>query len=299
MKRVLCLILALLITGCSVPVDNEELKPTPSPVEEVKTPEPTIEVKTQEPTEPPKKPDSNGVVGIYDEDFSNVDNKGEGWGFKKVKGDEPEIYNSTKELFRKYDTYYLDERKTKTIYLTFDEGYENGYTSVILDTLKEYGVKAAFFITGSYMEREKELVDRMVNEGHIVGNHTVNHPNLPKLGSAEKMAQELNGLNEQFKAIYGFDMEYMRPPEGEYSERLLDVASTMGYKTILWSFAYKDWDPDYQRGKEFAFNEVKTYLHDGAILLLHAVSKDNTEALGDIIEYAQENGYRFGELSEL
>ena len=232
-------------------------------------------------------------------DFSGVDNRGSGWGFVKKKNTEPEIYKSTQEMFAKYNTYYLDPKREKKIYLTFDEGYENGYTSVILDVLKEKEVPAAFFITGPYLEKECELVDRMVNEGHIVGNHTVNHPNLHKLEEAQKMADELGGLNTKFFEKYGKNMNYMRPPEGEYSERLLAVANELGYKTIFWSFAYKDWDVNSQKGAEYAFEQVTPYLHNGAILLLHAVSKDNAESLGDIIDYAKEQGYRFASLDEL
>ena len=154
-------------------------------------------------------------------------------------------------------------------------------------------------VTGPYIETERELVERMISEGHIVGNHTVHHPNLPKLSSAEKMAEELCSLNEKFLTQYGVPMKYMRPPEGEYSERLLKVANTLGYKTILWSFAYKDWDPKQQRGSAYAFNQVTPYLHDGAILLLHAVSKDNADALEDIINYAKNLGYEFKSLDNL
>ena len=236
---------------------------------------------------------------ILQEDFAGIDNKGSGWGFLKKKGEEPEIYKSTQELFQEYNTYYLDPKREKKIYLTFDEGYENGYTSVILDILEEENVSAAFFITGPYLEKETELVDRMVNEGHIVGNHTVNHPNLHKLASPQKMADELSGLNSAFFERYGKNMEYMRPPEGEYSPRVLAVANSLGYKTIFWSFAYKDWDTKAQKGAQYAFSQVTPYLHNGAILLLHAVSSDNAGALKDIIRYAKEEGYQFASLDEL
>lgn len=160
-------------------------------------------------------------------------------------------------------------------------------------------MKAAFFVTGPYLEKETELIKRMVDEGHIVGNHTVNHPNLHKLAEPNLIAKELNDLNEKFFEEYGENMEYMRPPEGEYSERVLAVANSMGYKTVLWSFAYKDWDVNNQKGNGYAFEQVAPYLHNGAILLLHAVSKDNAESLGRIIEYAEEQGYSFAGLEEL
>ncbi len=247
----------------------------------------------------PQKPAEVKKDHTVTADFSAVSNKGSGWGFVKKKGQEPEIYDSTKKLFANYNTFYLDPQKGKTVYLTFDEGYENGYTAQILDTLKQYNVPAAFFITGAYMRDEAELVDRMVAEGHIVGNHTDKHPNLHKLGDAQKMADEFANLNSVFFDRYGINMEYMRPPEGEYSERVLAVTNSLGYKTVLWSFAYKDWDPKDQKGADYAYNQVTPYLHDGAIILLHAVSKDNTEALPRIIEYVRSQGYEFGTLDRL
>ena len=154
-------------------------------------------------------------------------------------------------------------------------------------------------MTGPYIEREEDLVRRMLDEGHIVGNHTVHHPNLPKLSGAENMASELIALNEKFLTLYGTEMKYMRPPEGEYSERLLAVASALGYKTVFWSFAYKDWDMKNQKGAEYAYKEITPYLHDGAIILLHAVSKDNADSLENVINYAKESGYEFKSLDEL
>ena len=190
-------------------------------------------------------------------------------------------------------------QKEKKLYLTFDEGYENGHTAEILDILKEKGVPAAFFITGPYAKKENELVRRMIDEGHIVGNHTVNHPNLPKLQTAEKMEDELSQMRELVLELYGYEMKYMRPPEGEYSRRLLAVSRDMGFRTVFWSFAYKDWDVKAQKGKEYAFNQVSEYLHNGAVLLLHAVSEDNKKALPDIIDYARSQGYEFMSLDDI
>ena len=154
------------------------------------------------------------------------------------------------------------------------------------------------FVTGPYLENQQELVHRMIDDGHIVGNQTVNHPNLPKQ-SVETAQKELSDLNKMCEEMYGVSMKYMRPPEGEYSERVLAVAKDMGYRTILWSFAYKDWDINMQQGADYAFNQVTPYLHDGAILLLHAVSSDNANALEDIINYAKNEGYTFESLDEL
>ena len=262
----------------------------PKAPEKPTTPEPE-----SEPTPEPEFKKNHTLT----DNFYGISNHGSGWGFVKKKSLEPEIYKSTQDLFALYNTYYLDPRRSAKIYLTFDEGYENGYTAQILDTLKEHNVKAAFFITGPYLAQEQELVDRMVNEGHIVGNHTLNHPNLHRLSDPQKIADELGNLNSVFFDRYGINMKYMRPPEGEYSPRVLAVANSLGYKTIFWSFAYKDWDTSRQRGADYAFNQVTPYLHSGAILLLHAVSKDNAEALGRIITHAKEQGYEFASLDEL
>lgn len=232
-------------------------------------------------------------------DYYAIDNKGFGWGFKKNEGAKPDIPKETVDMLSKYDAYYMDQRENKVLYLTFDEGYENGYTGQILDTLKKCDVPAAFFVTGSYFDREQELIKRMVDEGHIVGNHTENHPNMHKLQDAEKMKEELKLLDDKFYAQFGERMKYMRPPEGEYSERVLAAAKDAGYKTMFWSFAYKDWIKDANMGADYAFNSVTPYLHSGAIILLHAVSRDNADALEDIITYAREHGYEFKSLDDL
>ena len=233
-----------------------------------------------------------------DEKYSVLSTKSFGWGFKKIKGAPPEIDAETVDLFDKTNTYYIGDNGSKNLYLTFDEGYENGYTAQILDILKEKKVPAAFFITGPYLSKESVLVDRMVNEGHIVGNHTVNHPNLAK-SDLSTVKSELMNLDEAFYSRYGKSMIYMRPPEGECSEKMLAFVADMGYKTILWSFAYKDWDINLQKGERYAFEQVTPYLHDECIILLHAVSSDNAQALGDIIDYARESGYEFKSLDEI
>lgn len=224
--------------------------------------------------------------------------KAYGWGFKKVPGQAPEIPSSIADSISRYGGYYLGNTAEKVLYLTFDEGYENGYTPQILDVLKAEGVPAAFFVTGPYLKKEGELVKRMVEEGHIVGNHTVTHPSMPSL-SEDKIAEELNGLDQMFFDLTGAHMKYLRPPKGEYSERSLAASQKLGYKTIFWSSAYADWDINKQTGKEHAFKAVTSQFHNGSIILLHAVSRDNTEALADIIEEAKRQGYTFLSLDEL
>ncbi len=199
----------------------------------------------------------------------------------------------------KYSAYYTGNTAEKTIYLTFDEGYENGYTSKILDVLKSKGVKAAFFVTKPYIESQPALIKRMTDEGHIVGNHSAKHLSSPTLTDSQ-LKQELDSTAEAYKAVTGKDMpKYFRPPMGEYSERTLAVTHNMGYKSIFWSFAHKDWLTDQQPGAEATYNTVMKRYHNGEIMLLHAVSSSNTEALGRIIDSLRTQGYSFKSLDEL
>ncbi len=297
--KILATLLALFMLcscGVIVPIEEEGEKNPKEEVFEQQTPEPAVTptaspTPTAKPTVSPAKAPSGEISGL--------NNEGSGWGFKKNKNAPPEIYAKTQQLLRQYDAFYMDRSGRKVLFLTFDEGYENGYSAQILDTLKEYNVPAAFFVTGSYFDRETELVDRMVAEGHIVGNHTENHPNLHKLADPEKMKSEFKELDDKFFQRYGFHMTYMRPPEGEYSERVLATAQDAGYKTAFWSFAYRDWERDKIMGADYAFEQVTPYLHSGAVILLHAVSPDNAGALARIITHAREAGYEFASLDEL
>ena len=230
----------------------------------------------------------------YDELSSEAVN----WGFVRRRNSEPEVLKSDVDMLEAYDGYYIDESRPKALYLTFDEGYENGYTAKILDILQANNVPAAFFVTGPYLENQPELINRMIKEGHIVGNHTINHINMPS-SPADEVKSELDGLNKISTEKYGYEMKYVRPPEGSFSEKSLAVSRDLGYKTILWSFAYKDWDVNAQQGAQYAYDNVVPYLHDGAIMLLHAVSSDNAAALQDIIDYAREQGYEFRSLDAL
>lgn len=181
----------------------------------------------------------------------------------------------------------------KVINLTFDQGYENGYTSKILDTLKEKGVKATFFVVGDYVEREPELVKRMIEEGHVIGSHSVNHYSMPSL-SAEECEAEIMDLHEEVLKKFGVEMTLFRPPKGEYSELSLAVTGDLGYKTVLWSFAYADWDTKDQPEPSAALEKLCQRAHPGAIYLLHSVSKTNAEILGDFIDRMKASGYSFG-----
>lgn len=231
-------------------------------------------------------------------DYSSLSSEGSGWGFVRKKGEPPEIPSSQSAMLEKYNGRYIDKSNEKALYLTFDEGYENGYTAVILDTLQRTQTPACFFVTGPYLEGQGELIKRMIDEGHIVGNHTVHHLNLPQQPVAT-VQEEIKLLNDKCDELYGYKMEYMRPPEGEFSERTLAVVNDMGMKTIMWSFAYKDWDVNVQKGADYAYESVMPYLHDGAVILLHAVSSDNASALERIITDAKQAGYTFKSLNDI
>lgn len=231
-------------------------------------------------------------------DTSKLSNTKQSWYFVANNNHTQPQGNSSVAL-NKYNAYYVGNTNEKKIYLTFDEGYENGYTSKILDVLKAKNVKAAFFVTKPYIESDPELVKRMVAEGHLVGNHSVKHLSSPTLSDSQ-LKNELTETAQAFEKVTGQAMpKVFRPPMGEYSERTLAVTSNMGYKTVFWSFAYKDWITTAQPGKDVAYNTVMSKYHNGAVLLLHAVSKSNTEALGDIIDSLRAKGYTFDTLNNL
>ena len=195
------------------------------------------------------------------------------------------------QKYGQYDAYFIGDEE-KVLYLTFDEGYENGYTAAILDTLKEKQVPAVFFITGDYLDSEPELVARMIAEGHAVGNHSENHPSFPDISLPEQQT-EIQTLTDRVLEQFQYQMTLFRPPCGEFSEQMLGNVQQMGYKTLFWSFAYKDWDKDGGAGAAAALQKTTSALHDGAIYLLHAVSPDNAAMLPDFIDAARAGGYTF------
>jgi peptidoglycan-N-acetylmuramic acid deacetylase len=252
----------------------------------------------QKPLEKPKEKVSNTVNKTVYTNTENLDNTLYGWGVRVLPNHQtPEITPKAMELIKKYDAIFVGDTTKKVVYLTFDEGYEAGYTPKILDILKENNVKAAFFVTGPYVKEHADLVKRMVEEGHIVGNHTVNHPSLPTL-SDEKVKEEITKLGEMFKELTGKKMKYFRPPKGEYSERTLYLTKSLGYRTVFWSLAMADWQP-LPGGPEESYNTVIRRLHPGAVILLHAVSKDNVIALDRIIKSVKAEGYEFKTLDDI
>ncbi len=209
-----------------------------------------------------------------------------------------DISVNNQKLYEKYGATCLDTSGKKVIYLTFDCGYENGCTEKILDTLKEKNVTAAFFVTLPNVKDNPEIIARMINEGHIVGNHSDTHPNFSKINRTQ-MVKEIENLDNYLREHFGYSAPFFRFPEGACSENALELVQSIGYTSVFWSTAYADWDINNPQGKQYAFDTVTARLHPGCILLLHAVSPDNADALGDIIDYARENGYEFCSLEQV
>ena len=222
------------------------------------------------------------------------------WGFKKATdGNQIEISSELENMLAKYDAIYRGDPQSKTIYLTFDNGYENGFTERILDALKEENVPATFFLTGHYVTSASDLVKRMVKDGHIIGNHSDKHPNMARLSEAQ-MVTEWQNFDKKLKEVTGLERTYYtRPPEGVYDETLLAVGAKNDYRHIFWSIAFKDWEKDVRRGGDYAYNELMKQLHPGAIILMHTVAEDNADALPKFIKDAKAQGYTFGSLDDL
>ncbi len=222
------------------------------------------------------------------------------WGLSFRENGKPPVGNETQDYLKKYNSYYIDKTDEKVIYLTFDAGFENGNTPSILDTLKKHDVKAAFFLVGNYIVKEPGLVKRMVEEGHIVGNHTYNHPDMSKIADVESFKNELSSLEEAYKQATGQDMpKYYRPPQGKFNKENLKQANELGYKTIFWSLAYVDWYVDKQPTKEYAFSKLIPRIHPGAVVLLHSTSATNAEILDELLCKWKEEGYTFKTLNDL
>ena len=208
-------------------------------------------------------------------------------------GKQPEPIKEA-SFFSKYNSYYVGDPNEKVIYLTFDAGYENGTTESILDTLKKHNVKAHFFVVESYIRNNPELIKRMVNEGHLVCNHSKNHLSMAQITDFEKFKSEITGVEDAYKELIGKDMpKYFRPPMGKFSEQSLKYTQDLGYSSIFWSFAYVDWYNDKQPTHEYAKDKIYTRTHPGAIVLLHPNSKTNTEILDEVITHWKEEGYSF------
>ena len=298
MKKILCIFSALLIVlgaaffGCGKKNDK-------AAAEQSETAAPT----TESTTAPDPKPVLSGDAALKDgetytgraplplvdfnvsdpENTRGLSTEKHGYGYGIAKDGKPnDISVNNQKYFETngYKALCLDTKSTdKVLYLTFDCGYENGYTAKILDTLKEKQVTAAFFCTLPQVKENPEIIARMINEDHIVGNHSVTHPSFPTLTRLQ-MANEIKGMDDYLRTYFGYSAPFFRFPMGEYSDSALDAVGSLGYTSVFWSVAYSDWDLKKQKGEEFAFNTVMSRLHPGAVILLHAVSPDNSAALG-------------------
>lgn len=222
------------------------------------------------------------------------------WGLSYTSKGSTPVGNETKDYLEKFDAYFVGDTEDNKIYLTFDAGYENGYTEGILDILKEKEVPATFFLVGTYIRDNPELINRMVKEGHIVGNHTMSHPDMSAISKKEAFIKEIAETEEVYKSIVGEDMlKLYRPPRGKYSQSNMEMAKELGYKTIFWSLAYVDWNDNSQPTKEQAFSKLIPRIHQGAILLLHNTSKTNLLILEELIDKYEELGFEFESLDNL
>ena len=221
-----------------------------------------------------------------------------GWGIKRANNNmQPDVGAENKKMLEENNGICLGKDNEKIIYLTFDEGYEAGYTEKILDILKENDTKATFFITSHYLNTASELVERMIAEGHTIGNHTVNHKSLPSINDDE-IEKELIRLHQAVYEKFNYEMKFMRPPKGEFNERTLNKTSQLGYKTVMWSFAYFDWDEKKQPSVEESKKMIIKNFHCGEVMLLHPNSKTNSEVLDSIIKEAKNQGYQFKLIDE-
>lgn len=274
--KVICVILSIcLLSSC-------EAKPTPK-----HEPETSSETSTT---------DNNNETSVSPEPMAESTNAAKSHSYGVAKnGVANEISINAQKYFDDggFNAFCLDTKsKDKVLYLTFDCGYENGYTSKILDILKEKNVSSAFFCTLPQVKENPELIKRMINEGHIVGNHSVTHPSFAEI-SNEQIIDEIKGMESYLKENFNYSEPYFRFPKGEYTDNALNVVDSLGYISVFWSLAYADWDLNNQKGEQYAYDKVVSRLHPGAVILLHSVSPDNANALGSIIDEAKKQGYKF------
>lgn len=220
------------------------------------------------------------------------------WGIKRADNHmQPDVGASNRKALEENEGICLGSKDKKNIYLTFDAGYEAGYTPEILQALKEAQVPAIFFITGHYLNSKPELVQQMLEEGHLVGNHTVNHKSMPSI-TDEEIQKEMMDLHKAVYEKFAYEMKYTRPPKGEFNERTIKATNNLGYKTVMWSFAYADWEENNQPSEEEAKQKIISNVHNGEIMLLHSTSKTNAKVLPEVIKEIKNMGYEFKSLDE-
>jgi len=235
---------------------------------------------------------------IHSQASSGPSNELLAWGFKRGQDNsQPVLDRNSKKVVEKYNGIAMGNPERKYLYLTFDAGYEAGYTEKILQVLKDNNVPAAFFLAGHYLNSASDMVKKMIENGHIVANHTVNHKNLVNLNE-EEIKKEVMDLHNALYEKFGYEMKYFRPPKGEFSERTTEVTNSLGYISVLWSSAYDDWDKNKQGREEYGKKKIMDNLHNGCVILLHSTSKDNAEILDDVIKEAKKMGYEFRSLDK-
>ena len=228
------------------------------------------------------------------------DNKNYNWYFVPVKNHEQPNFDINLDALKNYGAYAIGNKDDKVLYLTFDFGYENGNVKKCLDVLNKNNVKGAFFILDNVLKNNADLIKEMVDTGHTVANHTMKHKNMCNIRDFKDYEKELVGLDKLFEEKTGHKMaKYYRPPKGEFTKQNLEYTQKLGYKTIFWSVAYKDWDNDSQPDKEVSIKKVLSITHNGAVVLLHPTSATNAAILDSLIREWKAMGYRFGTLDEL
>ncbi|NLV20880.1 MAG: delta-lactam-biosynthetic de-N-acetylase [Syntrophomonadaceae bacterium] len=288
MKRkpivLLAIMIMLLLGGCMEPNINENPEPNQNqnqPVDKTPAPEKKPTVPANEPNNSSNAPASNTAGTLS-------------WYFVRNNQHQyPDTNPGYKDMLAQNQAIYIIPNESKKIYLTFDCGYELGYTGQILDTLADNNVKAAFFITGQYIKTQPDLVKRMQAEGHLVCNHSFNHPDFSTI-SQSKLNQEITSLENSYRDLTGLEMDkYLRPPMGNFNSNSLKWTKELGYTSVFWSMAWKDWDPQQQPGADYVYQHVMDNIHPGAVILMHAVSQSDTDALNRIITELQSQGYVF------
>lgn len=222
------------------------------------------------------------------------------WGLSFQEEGKRPAGNATIDDLKQYNAYYASDTDEKILYLTFDAGYENGNTPAILEALKKHQAPAIFFAVGNFIKDNPDLIKRMITEGHIVGNHTMTHPDMSQISSMESFQKELEGVEELYTSVTGEPMtKFYRPPRGVYSTENLSMAKELGYSTFFWSLAYVDWIQEQQPSKEEAFQKLIPRIHPGAIVLLHNTSSTNAAILDELLTRWEEMGYQFHSIKEL
>lgn len=222
------------------------------------------------------------------------------WGLSFPNAGASPVGNATARELAVLDAAFVGNTEEKTLYLTFDAGYENGHTQTILDALAKHNAPAAFFVVGTYIEQNPALIRRMVEEGHTVGNHSWHHWDMEQISDRKSFSKELEDVEKAYESTVGSPMpKFYRPPRGIYSERNLQMAKELGYKTVFWSLAYVDWKQDEQPSREEAFEKLLGRVHPGAVVLLHSTSATNAEILDELLTRWEELGYRFAPITDL